>query len=56
MTPLSRRFFPPLPLAGEGRGEGKPCEPRASVYFIDGASLAASCFVQTFVDAFTLTE
>jgi hypothetical protein len=25
-------------------------------YFIDGASFAASGFVQTFVDAFTLTE
>src|SRR6185295_17810146 len=24
------RIFPPLPLAGEGRGEGRPCERRRS--------------------------
>jgi len=45
----------PLPLAGEGRDEGKPLSGDVR-YFIDGASLAASCLVQTFVDAFTLTE
>ena len=47
----------PLPQAGEGRGDWTPCElAGAGRYFIEGASLAASCFVQTFVDAFTLTE
>jgi hypothetical protein len=27
---MTSRFWPPLPLAGEGRGEGKPCERRGA--------------------------
>ena len=43
-----------FPLMDRLFGTLREVAPRA--YFIDGASLAASCFVQTFVDAFTLTE
>ena len=47
-VPLMDRLFGTLETADVGAASAR--------YFIAGASFSASCLVQTFVDAFTLTK